>query len=90
MSLPLPDLHVEKENFKVADVVCSGFNGEKGKIIDIYKTLGTYYIYKGHLMTSGNVMTAARHELVKGFPDEHLQDLFDAFQVHKYTVRSRI
>ena len=46
-------------------------------------------MYKVHLMTSGNVMTAARHELVKGLPGEHFQDLFDAFQVTPPQVHSQ-
>lgn len=77
MSLPKPDL----ADFKVGDVVCLGSDGEKGKIIDIYRPVGTYPMYKVHVMTSGNVKTAARHELVKGLPDEDFQDLFEAFQV---------
>ena len=37
--------------FKVNEIVQVG--GEKGKIIEITKTLGTYPIYKVHMMGNG-------------------------------------
>jgi hypothetical protein len=66
-------------SFKVGDQVQVGPQGEKGKIIEIYRPLGTYPMYKVHLMTTGTVTTAAVHELVKGMPDHDFQDLFDCF-----------
>ena len=76
--------------FKVGDVVCLGHHGEKGKIIDIYRPLGTYPMYKVHMMTNGSVKSAAHHELVKGLPDEDFQDLYDAFQVPRPTPTSTL
>ncbi|WAR05326.1 hypothetical protein MAR_020695 [Mya arenaria] len=65
--------------FKIGDVVQIGSNVEKGKIIDIYKPLGTFSMYKVHTYCTGEIKSAARHELVKGLPDQDFQDLFDCF-----------
>ena len=68
--------------FKIGDTVQLGSSGEKGKIIDIFKPNGTYNMYKVHLMTTGAVRTAARHELIKGLADEDFQDLFNAYDIN--------
>ena len=67
-------------SFKVRDIVQVGTNGEKGRIIDVFRPLGTYCMYKVHMMTTGNVTTAAQHELIKGLPDNDFQNLFDCFE----------
>ena len=69
--------------FKVNEIVQVG--GEKGKIIEITKPLGTYPIYKVHMMGNGEIRSAARHELVKGMPDEDFQNLFDCFEQARAT-----
>lgn len=63
--------------FKIGDVVQVGRLGEKGKIVDVYKPLGSYEMYKVHIFTHGEIRTAAKHELVKGLPDEIFQNVFD-------------
>ena len=67
-------------SFKVRDIVQVGNNGEKGRIIEVFRPLGTYCLYKVHMMGSGNVTTAAQHELIKGLPDHDFHDLFDCLQ----------
>lgn len=67
-------------SFKVGEIVQVGDHGEKGKIIDIYKPLGTYNMYKVHMMGSGEVKSASKHELVKGLADDVFQNLFDCYQ----------
>ena len=74
---------VTKE-FKIGDVVQVGSNGEKGKIIDIIRPLGTYCMYKVHMYFTGNVRTAAKHELVKGLPDQDFQDLFECYNLDEF------
>jgi hypothetical protein len=36
-------------------------------------------MYKVHTFYSGEIKVAAKHELVKGVPDEHFQNLFNCF-----------
>jgi hypothetical protein len=67
-----------KTEFKVGDIVHIGNNGEKGKIIDIVKPLSTYCMHKVHTFYSGEIKVAAKHELLKGVPDEHFQNLFNS------------
>ena len=67
--------------FNIGDIVQIGSQGERGKIIDIYKPLGTYPMYKVHVMSNGVIKTAARHELIKGMPDEDFQDLWTAVEM---------
>ena len=60
-------------DFNVGDCVCVGASGEKGKIVDIYKPLGTYKMYKVQSYTTG--------DMVKGLPDEMFNIIFEeAFQ----------
>jgi hypothetical protein len=49
------------------------------KEVDMYKPLGTYVMYKVHTYETGDILTVARHELVKGLADEDFQDLFNCF-----------
>ena len=51
-------------NYKLGDVFQVGALGEQGKIIDIYKPLGTYSMYKVHLYHTGKIAHAAKHELI--------------------------
>ena len=67
-------------SFKVGEIVQVGEHGEKGKIIEISKPLGTYNMYKVHMMGSGEIKSAAKHELVKGMADEVFHDLFNCFK----------
>ena len=70
--------------FKLNDVVQIGSAGRRGKIVDIVRPLGTYEMYKVMLFDDGSVHSAARHELVKGLPDDlisfdNIDLLFDDF-----------
>ena len=68
-------------DFNVGDCVCVGASGEKGKIVDIYKPLGTYKMYKVQSYTTGDICTASKSQLVKGLPDEMFNIIFEeAFQ----------
>ena len=71
--------------FKVGEVVQIGPNGEKGKIIEITRPLGTYCMYKVHSMVNGQIKTCAYHELVKGLPDEDFLDLYNCFEKTSHT-----
>ena len=53
-------------SFKVGDIVCVGDGGDKGKIIEVLKPLGTYDMYKGMSLYSGEIVTASKTQLVKG------------------------
>ena len=60
---------------------CVGASGEKGKIVDIYKPLGTYKMYKVQSYTTGDICTASKSQMVKGLPDEMFNIIFEeAFQ----------
>lgn len=63
--------------FTVGETVTVGANGKRGKIVEVYKPIGTYIMFKVHLFGSGEVVTASKHELVKGMPDEDFDFLFD-------------
>ena len=75
-----PLFDFKMSTFKVGEIVQVGEQGEKGKIIEITKPLGTYNMYKVHMMGSGEIKSAAKHELVKGLADEVFHNLFDCFQ----------
>jgi hypothetical protein len=60
--------------FHVGDAVQVGWNGEKGKITDIVRPLGTYCMYKVQLFNDGRIVTVAKHELVKGLPNNLFTD----------------
>jgi hypothetical protein len=47
-----------------------GFNGEKGTIVDIVFPLGTYAMYKVQLFIDGEILTLAKHKLVKRVHDD--------------------
>ena len=55
------------KEFKIGDTVQIGLNGEKGKVIDIYKPVGTYCMYKIHMMFSGKVKQLQNMNLWKEF-----------------------
>ena len=76
--------------FQVGESVQVGGQGEKGKIIEINRPLGTYPIYKVHMMGNGQIKNAAKHELVKGMPDEIFHNLFDCFEQPQATATSTI
>jgi len=61
---------MNRSEFKIGDTVQVGLNGQKGKVTDIIHPLGTFCMYKVRLFTNGNILTVARHELVKGLGDE--------------------
>ena len=63
--------------FAIGDTVRIGSEGRKGKIVDIFRPLGTYLMYKVHMTDTGEIVSAAKHELVKGMSDEEFQFLFD-------------
>lgn len=63
--------------FKLGDIVSVGNNGEKGKIVDIYQPLGTYNMYKVQSRFDGRIINAARHELVKGLPDDDFREVLE-------------
>ena len=50
---------------------------KKGKIVDIYKPLGTYKMYKVQSYTTGDICTASKSQLVKGLPDEMFNIIFE-------------
>ena len=56
-------------DFSIGDTVQVGSNGQKGKITDIVQPLGTYCMYKVQSFNDGQIITVAKHELVKGLPD---------------------
>ena len=58
-------------DFNIGDIVQIRSQGERGKITDIYKPL----------MSNGVIKTVARHELIKGMPDEDFQDLWTAIEM---------
>lgn len=60
--------------FHVGDTVQVGWNGEKGKITDIVRPLGTYCMYKVQFFSDGRIVTFAKHELVKGLPNNLFTD----------------
>ena len=57
------------KHLKIGDQVAIGQDGVKGKVVDVYKTLGTYCMYSVRTY-NGQVVKADKHELVKGMPDE--------------------
>jgi hypothetical protein len=61
---------MENVIFCVGDTVKCGLNGGNGKIVDIIHSLGTYAMYKVQLFNDGKILTLAKHELVKGHPDD--------------------
>ena len=76
-------------DFNVGDCVCVGASGEKGKIVDIYKPLGTYKMYKVQSYTTGDICTASKSQLVKGLPDEMFNPLAATTLFEKRYVTAR-
>lgn len=62
--------------FEIGELVTIG---KKGKIVNIVKPCGTYEMYKVQSLKSGEIITAAKHELIKVIPDDEydFQNLFD-------------
>jgi hypothetical protein len=46
--------------FHVGDTSQVGWNGEKGKITDIVRPLGTYSMYKVQLFSDGRIVTVEK------------------------------
>ncbi|KAJ8315132.1 hypothetical protein KUTeg_007282 [Tegillarca granosa] len=71
------------EKFKIGETVTVGRNGQKGKIVNTVRPFGEsgHKMYKSQLYSSGEIISAATHELIKGLPDEDFlfQCLFDNY-----------
>jgi hypothetical protein len=65
---------MEKE-FKIGDSVSVGTDKQKGRIVDKYKSFGTFTMYTVHLFNDGTMVTAAKHELVKGMEDDEFNKM---------------
>ena len=62
-----------EKTLKVGDLVGVGPFGKKGKISNIWKPFGTYSTV--HMLKDGSFLNAARHELVKGMPDDDFPNI---------------
>ena len=69
------------KQFNIGDFVCVGTNGERGKIVNKFKPLGTYPLYTVQSLYDGKIMTAAKHELVKGQPNDEFHELFNEYNI---------
>ena len=60
-------------DFNLGDTVCIGNGGDKVKIVNIERPLGTYKMYTVQTY-NGDFHKVARHQLLKGLPDEAVFD----------------
>ena len=65
---------MEKE-FKIGDSVSVGTDKQKGRIVNKFKPFGTFNMYTVHLFNDGTMVTAAKHELVKGMEDDEFNQM---------------
>lgn len=65
---------MEKE-FNIGDSVSVGTDKQKGRIVNKFKPFGTYNMYTVHLFNDGTMVTAAKHELVKGMEDDEFNQM---------------
>lgn len=65
---------LEKE-FNIGDSVSVGTDKQKGRIVNKFKPFGTYNMYTVHLFNDGTMVTAAKHELVKGMEDDEFNQM---------------
>ena len=65
---------MEKE-FKIGDSVSVGTDKQKGRIVNKYKPFWTFNMYTVHLFNDGTMVTAAKHELVKGMEDDEFNKM---------------
>jgi uncharacterized membrane protein SpoIIM required for sporulation len=65
---------MEKE-FKIGDSVSVRTDKQKGRIVNKLKPFGTFTMYIVHLLNDGTMVTAVKHELVKGMEDDEFNQM---------------
>jgi hypothetical protein len=64
-----------ENEFKIGDYVSVGTDKQKGRIVNEFKPFGTFNMYTVHLFNNGTMVTAAKHELVKGMEDDEFNKM---------------
>jgi hypothetical protein len=64
-----------ENEFKIGDYVSVGTDKQKGRIVNEFKPFGTFNMYTVHLFNNGTMVTAAKHELVKGMEDNEFNKM---------------